>query len=171
MMKSDDISWLFFQDLKKSSNLKSGLSSNIPKEAEISIASELFTYKIVSPNNEGSGDQFSENNSPIVVIDEVYRPGEGVELKKEFYGIWREDINTEKMKMLRLIKTQFLINYDLNDLSISSQHKTYPNLKHNMLITNNEKWERRKDLTGVVLKTVTNAVGNISKSHVYLLGL
>ena len=161
LMKSNDISWLFFQDFNKSSNLKNSSSSNIPKDAEINIASELFTYKIASSTGEGSENQFLENNNPIVVIDEVYRPGKGVELKKEFYGIWREDINTEKKKMLQLIKAQFVIKYDLNDLSISSQHKTHPNLKHNMLITDNEKWERRKDLTGVLLKTVTNAVGNI----------
>ena len=155
-MQSDAISWLFFQRMNDSIEIDNRLHLKIPQDAKISIASSLFTFKIVSLNESVTENSFTENESPIVVIDEVYRPGEGVYVRKDFYGIWGEDIKTKYMEMFSIF--QNLITYGFNDLSISSQHKTHPNLKYNLLITNNEKWERRKDLTGVVLKTVTNAV-------------
>lgn len=157
-MESDLISWLFFQNLNSTSKIESNPTGSIATDADISFASEVFTYEIIMTEKEGPEITFLENFSPIVVIDEVYRPGQGVTLRKDFYAIWREDIKLEKSQMLQLVKSKFSIKRDLDDLTISSQHKTHTNLKHNMLLTNNEKWERRKDLTGVVLKTVTNAV-------------
>ena len=157
-MESDLISWLFFQNLNSTSKIESISTSSIATYADISFSSEVFTFDILMKNKGDPENTFLENFSPIAVIDEVYRPGQGVKIKKDFYAIWREDIKTEKSQLFQLVKSQFLIKRDLNDLTISSQHKTHTNLKHNMLLTNNEKWERRKDLTGVVLKTVTNAV-------------
>ena len=157
-MESDLISWLLFQNLNSKSNVESISTSSIATDADISFASEVFSYEIITTSKEDPENTFLENFSPIVVIDEVYRPGQGVKLRKDFYAIWREDIKLEKSLMLQLVKSKFSMKRDLNDLTISSQHKIHTNLKHNMLLTNNEKWERRKDLTGVVLKTVTNAV-------------
>ena len=137
--------------------MENSSTSYMPADAEISFSSEVYTYKIILADEDGQ-KTFLENFSPIVVIDELYRPGQGVKLKEDFYAIWREDIKTEKIQMLQIIQSRFPIKHDLNDLTISAQHKTHPNLKENMLITENEKWERRKDLTGVVLKIVTNAV-------------
>ena len=147
-----------FPNVNSKSNFERISTSRIATDSDISFASEVFSYEIITTNKEDPENTFLEKFSPIVVIDEVYRPGKRVKLRKDFYAIWREDIKLEKSQMLQLVKSTFSIKRDLNDLTISSQHKTHSNLKHNMLLTNNEKWERRKDLTGVVLKTVTNAV-------------
>jgi hypothetical protein len=158
-MHSDVISWFFYENSKKDP-MERSYSHQIPKNADISITSSLFIYNVVSPKEQNfeSSSTFVDNDSPFVLLDEIYRPGKGVDVKRNFYGVWREDINVGAAQMLSFIESNFALKLSHNDSSKRSQDVTDVDFKDNLLITNNEKWERRKDLTGVVLKTTTNAV-------------
>ena len=124
-MNGDDISWFLFENSNKSSIERNGYDRQITKNAVISITSSVFIYKILLPTEENfeSSATYVENNSPLVLLDEMYRPGNGVEIKRNFYGAWQENIKEGTIQMI-----------------------------DNLLVTNDEKWERRKNLTGVVLK-------------------
>ena len=159
-MQSDVISWFFYENSNKDLTEKNGYNHQIPKNADISITSNLFIYKVISPKEQNfePSSTFVNNDSPFVLLDEIYRPGKGVDTKRNFYGAWREDISVGTTEMLSFIESKFALKLSFNDSSKRSQDVTDVDFKHNLLITNNEKWERRKDLTGVVLKITSNAV-------------
>ena len=47
LMESDLISWLFFQNLNSTSKIESIPTGSIATDADISFASEVFTYEII----------------------------------------------------------------------------------------------------------------------------
>ena len=132
-----------------------GYEHHISKNSDISITSSLFIYKVLKATEQNfeTPGTFEENDRTFVVLDEIYRPGHDVEIKKQFYGVWREDMDVGAAEMISFIESKFDLKLSLNDSIKRSQ-----DFKDNLLVTNNEKWERRKDLTGVILKTTTNAV-------------
>ena len=159
-MQSDVISWLLYENSNKDGTAKNVYNQQIPKNADISITSSLFIYKVLSTTEQKleSPSPFLDNDRPLVILDEVYRPGKNVEIKRSFYGVWREDINVGTNEMLRFMESNLALKLSFNDSSTRSQDVTELDFEHSLLITNNEKWERRKDLTGVVLRITTNAV-------------
>ena len=99
--------------------------------------------------------RFVENESPLVLLDEMYRPGNGVDIKRNFYGVWQENINAGTFQMINFIESTCALKLSLLDSSKRCEIKTNFNFSDNLLVTNDEKWERRKNLTGVVLKITT----------------
>lgn len=100
-----------------------------------------------------------ENDNPIVIIDEMYRAGKGAKLKRNHYGTWRENINIDVVDMLSFIESTYTHKHAFDDYSATLlQTKTVGQRESNLIVTNEEKWERRKDLTGIILKITTNAV-------------
>ena len=152
------ISWFFFENSNETDNKINGYGATIPDDADIRITSSLYLYKVLpltQENNQSTTTSFEHDTSPIVLIDELYRPGVGVELKRNFYGAWHKDFSTDKAEMLSFIESTYAPNI-VPDFHLT--HKRNGNSKPNLFVTNSEKWERRKDLTGVILKTTTVAV-------------
>ena len=163
-MASDVIAWCFFELKDKSDVKMRDFETIISKDDDISIQSNLFIYNILSsslPDNE-LVLMPDEANNFTVIMDELYRPGYGVEHKRSFYGIWREDVDTniaEKL-MQQLMSSEYRSTDTASDDEnvVTRWRKKKSNSKDGLLVTESEKWERRKDLTGVVLKITTNAV-------------
>ena len=136
----------------------------ISKDDDISIQSNLFIYNILRsslPDNE-LAIMPDEANNFTVILDELYRPGNGVEHKRSFYGIWREDVDTTIAEniMQQLMSSEYRsTDAALDDVNTGNiWRKKKSNSEDGLLVIESEKWERRKDLTGVVLKITTNAV-------------
>ena len=163
-MASDVIAWCFFELKDKSDVKMRDFEAMISKDDDISIQSNLFIYNILRsslPDNE-LAIMPDEVNNFTVIIDELYRPGYGVEHKRSFYGIWREDVDTniaDKL-MQQLMSSEYRSTDTASDEVnlVNRWRKKKSNSKDGLLVTESEKWERRKDLTGVVLKITTNAV-------------
>ena len=164
-MASDVIAWCFFELKDKSDVDLRDFDTMISKDDDISIESNLFIYNILRssiPDNE-LALMPDEVNNITVIIDELYRPGYGVEHKRSFYGIWREDVDTtiaEKL-MQQLMSSEYKSTDTASDDDgnvVNRWRKKKSNSEDGLLVTESEKWERRKDLTGVVLKITTNAV-------------
>ena len=163
-MASDVIAWCFFELKDKSDFKMRDFETMISKDDDISIQSNLFIYNILRsslPDNELAITPDEANNF-TVIIDELYRPGYGVEHKRSFYGIWREDVDTTIAEniMQQLMSAEYRSTDTASDDEnvVTRWRKKKSNSKDGLLVTESEKWERRKDLTGVVLKITTNAV-------------
>ena len=52
LMQSDVISWFFYENSNKNLREKNGYNHQIPKNADISIMSSLFIYKVISPKEQ-----------------------------------------------------------------------------------------------------------------------
>ena len=174
-MASDVIAWCFFELKDKSDFKMRDFETMISKDDDISIQSNLFIYNILSsslPDNE-LVLMPDEANNFTVIMDELYRPGYGVEHKRSFYGIWREDVDTTIAEniMQQLMSSEHRSTDTASDDEnvVTRWRKKKSNSKDGLLVTESEKWERRKDLTGVVLKITTNAVNRNSfycKMHI-----
>ena len=163
-MASDVIAWCFFELKDKSDVKMRDFEAMISKDDDISIQSNLFIYNILRsslPDNE-LAIMPDEANNFTVILDELYRPGYGVEHKRSFYGIWREDVDTTIAEniMQQLMSSEYRSTGTASDEVnlVNRWRKKKSNSKGGLLVTESEKWERRKDLTGVVLKITTNAV-------------
>ena len=162
-MASDVIAWCFFELKDKSDVKMRDFETMISKDDDISIQSNLFIYNILRsslPDKELA--IMPDENNFTVIIDELYRPGYGVEHKRSFYGIWREDVDTNiaQKLMQQLMSSEYRSTDTASDEGNVGNRwrKKKSNSKDGLLVTESEKWERRKDLTGVVLKITTNAV-------------
>ena len=64
-----------------------GYEHHIPKNSNISITSSLFIYKVLKGTEQDfeTPGTFEENDRTFVVLDEIYRPGHDVKIKKQFY--------------------------------------------------------------------------------------
>ena len=136
----------------------------ISKDDDISIQSNLFIYNILRsslPDNE-LAIMPDEVSNFTVILDELYRPGNGVEHKRSFYGICWEDVDTTIAEniMQQLMSSEYRsTDTASDDGNVGNRwRKKKSNSKDGLLVTESEKWERRKDLTGVVIKITTNAV-------------
>ena len=163
-MASDVIAWCFFEIKDKSDVKMRDFETMISKDDDISLQSNLFIYNILSsslPDNE-LVLMPDEANNFTVIMDELYRPGYGVEHKRSFYGIWREDVDTTIAEniMQQLMSSEYRsTDAALDDVNTGNiWRKKKSNSEDGLLVIESEKWERRKDLTGVVLKITTNAV-------------
>ena len=163
-MASDVIAWCFFELKDKRDVKMRDFEAMISKDDDISIQSNLFIYNILRsslPDNE-LAIMPDEVSNFTVILDELYRPGNGVEHKRSFYGIWREDVDTTIAEniMQQLMSSEYRsTDAALDDVNTGNiWRKKKSNSEDGLLVIESEKWERRKDLTGVVLKITTNAV-------------
>ena len=176
-MASDVIAWCFFELKDKSAVKMRDFETIISKDDDISIQSNLFIYNILRsslPDKELA--IMPDENNFTVIIDELYRPGYGVEHKRSFYGIWREDVDTTIAEniMQQLMSSEYRsTDTASDDVNAGNRwRKKKSNSEDGLLVIESEKWERRKDLTGVVLKITTNAVNRnrfFYKMHIFYL--
>ena len=160
-MKSDMISWFFFEIPNTVNKKRNGIDDIIPEDADISIESSFFIYNVFSSKrqNEKITASVDEMDDLVVIIDELYRPGMGVNLKRNHYGAWNRNINIDASDILAFMESTYTNGDTLDDYNPNfTPSKSDGEGEANLIVDRNEKWERRKDLTGILLKTTTNAV-------------
>ena len=155
--------WFLFENSNNSPTERKRYGHQILTHGDISITSNVFIYKMwsLTEQNFEALARFVDNDSPLVLLDEMYRPGTVVDIKRNFYGVWRENINAGTVRMINFIKSTCALKLSLLDSSKRCEVKTNFNFSDNLLVANDEKWERRKNLTGVVLQTTTVEVTSI----------
>ena len=169
-MKVDSISWFAFQSSNITDNISGRDDNFMGEDADISIEGSFFVYQVISTETD-TNDIINTSNGTkkqtvIVVIDEMYRPGKGVAMKRNHYGIWRTNINFDNFEVVVSVAADVLgyvdsgskqeINYHDHDIFLKDVKK-----EGSLLVTDVDMWERRKDLTGIVLKTTSLAVRDI----------
>ena len=156
-MKRDIVSWIIFQSSDYTNGLNNKDDNLLVEDADLSIESSVYIYQVL-PTQTSASDR-TKMDSVIVVIDEMYRPGKGVALKRNHYGIWRTNANVGSaagiLEYVDSVGSKKLEYHD-HDIVLNDVKK-----KGSLLVTNVEMWERRKDLTGIVLKTTSTAVCEI----------
>ena len=154
-MKRDIVSWIIFQSSNSTNGLNNKDDNLLVEDADLSIESSVYIYQVLSTHT--SASDRTKEGSVIVVIDEMYRPGKGVALKRNHYGIWRTNANVGSaagiLEYVDSVGSKQKLEYHDHDIVLKDVKK-----KGSLLVTNVEIWERRKDLTGIVLKTASTAV-------------
>ena len=153
LMRSDMISWFIFENSTEIDDKTNGIENQIPENADISITSSLYTYKLFPMAQKST--LLDTDTPPIVLIDELYRPGTGVLLTRSLYGAYKIDTDADIAEIFQVIESIHASNIVSN---FHLDRKGNLNQELNLFVTNSEKWERRKNLSGVVLKTTSVAV-------------
>ena len=177
-MNVDSICWFAFQSSNITGNESNRDDNFMGEDADISIESSFFIYQVLSTQTNTNGiiiDHHHNHNHPsngtkkqnvIVVIDEMYRPGKGVAMKRNHYGIWRRNFNLDNFEIVVNVAADALgyvdsgskqhIGYHDHDIFLKDVKK-----EGSLVVTDVDMWERRKDLTGIVLKTTSLGVCDI----------